>query len=180
LPWGDWPRWGAAWLPLEKRVGASLQPAVRCGGADGPAGGGGGEMASQAAAPRAILALAGSAWQGGPPDDSAVEDRDATHTRSREVGDCGRRGGHGVMGPVEESECEVSSWRATEEERWCGAKRPGCLQDKVGTGSQGMPMNAKKWTGRAIAAPDRPRTSQVGAELTKWKQAPAARGWLVG
>jgi len=65
------------------------------------------------------------------------------------------------MGPVEESECEVSSWRATEEERWCGAKRPGCLQDKVGTGSQGMPMNAEKWTGRATAAPDRPRTSKL-------------------
>ena len=85
----------------------------------------------------------------------------ATQTRSQEAKVHWRVWRPGGMVPVDESECGVSSWRATEAKRWCDAKWPGCLQGKVGTDSQGMLMNAKKWTGRATTVPDRPRTSKL-------------------
>merc|ERR1711966_567473 len=87
-------------------------------------------------------------------------------------------GGHGASWRV--GVRGVLLARHKKKKRWCGAKWPGCLQGK---GGHRFPRHAEEC--QKVDRPGDRSTGQathleVGAELTKWKQAPAAGGLLAG
>ena len=167
----------------EKRAGASRQPTVQRGGEDGPARRPadrwqlrqqrlGRSLPLQAACSKAALQTA-ALWQ----------DRGATHTTSQEVEElwqAWRPGATGPRGQLTSRSARCRPGAPQKKKRWCGAKWPGCLQGK---GGHRFPRHADEC--QKVDRPGDQSTGQathleVGAELTKWKQAPAAGGLLAG